>query len=311
MRVSVVAGLIIAVHVAVIGSVVMTQGCTSTQRGAGSAVPVAVEPAPPPPMPPTITAVTPAPQPVPFPPLQPPTQPEPVKSTVAAKNIYVVKSGDSLSKIAVAHGVNQRELAELNKVQDANKIIVGQKLILPDHAKPSQSQPTTQKATKAASKKAAVEGGAYVVKSGDSLSKIAVAHGVKLRDLMAANNIADANKIRAGQKLTIPGSQAAAKPAAEGTSETQASAPEQKESPKKKKAEKSAEAAPAVESAKEDAPVADSQDNALNYTVQEGDNLESIARLFVVDLNELQKINNLQPGQEVNLGQVLKIPATR
>ena len=47
MRVSVVAGLIVGVHVAVIGSVVMTQGCASTQRGAGSTVPAMVESAAP------------------------------------------------------------------------------------------------------------------------------------------------------------------------------------------------------------------------------------------------------------------------
>ena len=155
MRVSVVAGLIVAVHVAVIGSVIMTQGCTSTQSGAGSTTPTVVDSAPPPPMPPTITTVTPVAQPVPFPALQPPTQPEPAKTSVAAENVYVVKSGDSLSKIAVAHGVSQRELAELNKIKDANKIIVGQKLILPDHSKPSQSQPTAKSAatkTKSAAK---------------------------------------------------------------------------------------------------------------------------------------------------------------
>ena len=49
------------------------------------------------------------------------------------------------------------------------------------------------------------------VKAGDALSKIAALHGVKTKDLMAANNITDANKIRVGQKLAIPGGKAAAK----------------------------------------------------------------------------------------------------
>ena len=47
-------------------------------------------------------------------------------------------------------------------------------------------------------------GGEYVVKSGDSLSKIAAANGVTISALTEANGISKANQIRAGQKLTIP-----------------------------------------------------------------------------------------------------------
>ncbi|TAN38185.1 MAG: LysM peptidoglycan-binding domain-containing protein [Verrucomicrobia bacterium] len=47
-------------------------------------------------------------------------------------------------------------------------------------------------------------GGDYVVKSGDSLSKIASAHGITLAALMEANGIKNSNQIRVGQKLVIP-----------------------------------------------------------------------------------------------------------
>ena len=57
--------------------------------------------------------------------------------------------------------------------------------------------------------------------------------------------------------------------------------------------------------------MADSQDSALEYQLQPGDDVEGIARLFVVDIDDLRQINNLQPGQEVKPGQVLKIPPTR
>jgi LysM repeat protein len=45
----------------------------------------------------------------------------------------------------------------------------------------------------------------YTVKSGDSLSMIAKRFNVSTRDLMKMNKIASANKIRVGQKLTLPG----------------------------------------------------------------------------------------------------------
>lgn len=49
---------------------------------------------------------------------------------------------------------------------------------------------------------------AYTVKKGDSLSKIAKSHGVKLKSLLSANGMKmeDAAKLKVGTKLKIPGS---------------------------------------------------------------------------------------------------------
>ena len=45
----------------------------------------------------------------------------------------------------------------------------------------------------------------YTVKAGDSLSMIGKRFNVSTRDLMKMNKITNANKIHAGQKLTLPG----------------------------------------------------------------------------------------------------------
>jgi len=50
-------------------------------------------------------------------------------------------------------------------------------------------------------------GPVYIIQPGDSLSSIASRFGVILADLMAANNITDANSISAGSQLLIPGLQ--------------------------------------------------------------------------------------------------------
>jgi nucleoid-associated protein YgaU len=45
----------------------------------------------------------------------------------------------------------------------------------------------------------------YVIKKGETLSKIAIAHGITLEELMKANpSIKDPNKIREGQQIVIP-----------------------------------------------------------------------------------------------------------
>lgn len=47
------------------------------------------------------------------------------------ENVYVVKAGDTLSKIAVAHNTTVRVLVQLNNIKDKNKITVGQRIKLP------------------------------------------------------------------------------------------------------------------------------------------------------------------------------------
>lgn len=55
----------------------------------------------------------------------------------------------------------------------------------------------------------------YVVQPGDTLSGIAGKHGVSVRAVMTANQLSDANKIRSGQTLLLPATDAGAVTASE------------------------------------------------------------------------------------------------
>jgi LysM repeat protein len=55
-------------------------------------------------------------------------------------------------------------------------------------------------------------GEAYTVKSGDTLTKIAKAHGTTVKAIKAASNLTT-DHIKVGQKLTIPAKAEAAAPA--------------------------------------------------------------------------------------------------
>ena len=52
------------------------------------------------------------------------------KKTTSTTEIYIVKSGDTLSGIAKKYKTTVKKLAELNKIKDVNKIYVGQKIKL-------------------------------------------------------------------------------------------------------------------------------------------------------------------------------------
>lgn len=112
---------------------------------------------------------------------------------------YVVKAGDCLSVIANSNGVRTRELAELNGLKPDAQVRIGQKLKVPAGRKPFSSTPATPRSADV------TDGSVYVVKAGDCLSVIAQNLGVKTADLMAINNIKNANNIYVGQKLKIPG----------------------------------------------------------------------------------------------------------
>lgn len=58
------------------------------------------------------------------------------------------------------------------------------------------------------------------------------------------------------------------------------------------------------------APAPISNESALDYTVQEGDTLDSIAKIFIVSKEDIMRLNGIVDPQGVKTGQKLKIPPT-
>lgn len=94
---------------------------------------------------------------------------------------YTVKAGDSLSRIASAHGTDADSIARMSGLADKNKLKVGQVLNV------RQISETY-----------------HVVAKGDTLSGIAARFKVDIATLQQANGIANASKIALGAKLIIP-----------------------------------------------------------------------------------------------------------
>ncbi len=140
------------------------------------------------------------------------TVPAKVSATPVATqgySTYVVKPGESLSKIAVAHGFRTADIVAVNPDINPNKIRAGQTIVLPG----AGSAKPVVKTHAATAKTASAAGGTYVVQKGDILGRIANKHNVKLADLKKANGLTS-DKIVVGQKLVIPGAKAEAKSAA-------------------------------------------------------------------------------------------------
>ena len=128
---------------------------------------------------------------------------------------YVVRSGDYLTGIAAKVGTNVNDLLKLNNLKITSVIHPGDTLLVPANATapaakaakktttkktPAAKTPTAQ----AAAPTAAPAGAVYVVKRNDSLSGIAMKHGVKLSALLKANKMTVKSVIMPGSTLNLP-----------------------------------------------------------------------------------------------------------
>ena len=154
--------------------------------------------------------------PVTLPPLLPPTNnsvvlpPTPPPTAEVGGSEYVVVKGDSLAKIAKKNGVPTKALQAANPTVVPTKLKIGQKLVIPAGGKTSAGG--VAPVTTTAGGVAETAGETYTVKSGDTLTKIAKAHGTTPKAIQAANGLST-TKIKVGQKLKLP-SKAEAAPVA-------------------------------------------------------------------------------------------------
>jgi membrane-bound lytic murein transglycosylase D len=108
--------------------------------------------------------------------------------------VHVVRSGDSLWRIAKSHRMDVATLARLNGMGPGDTLRAGQKLVLSNRGSSSGRSLASSGSSRQVS---------YQVRSGDSLSRIAQVFGVTVSDLVNWNGISKHTTLRPGQKLTV------------------------------------------------------------------------------------------------------------
>ncbi|EPR34500.1 Lytic transglycosylase catalytic [Alkalidesulfovibrio alkalitolerans DSM 16529] len=195
---------------------------------------------------------------------------------------YTVRSGDSWWAISRRHQVPINILRTLNRGLSST-LHPGQTVMIPaqgananiaaapsgSRAAQAESAVANAESRTAATRALAAKRSNYIVKSGDSLWSISKRHGVSLNSLLAANGLSNGNRIKAGQRLYIPGAGEAQ------TREQQARAKETL--------------------------------SEITYRVQQGDTIWGIARKYNVNpshllaWNSLNRNSVLRPGQEIRI----------
>ena len=112
---------------------------------------------------------------------------------------HTIAKGESFYTLGKKYGVGFKSIAEANPGVNPTRLKIGDKVRIP----PSKSG--TAAAPSGGAPVVAEAGGVktYKVKSGDNLSKIASAHGIKPKELRAFNNL-KTDQIKVGQTLKIP-----------------------------------------------------------------------------------------------------------
>jgi membrane-bound lytic murein transglycosylase D len=186
---------------------------------------------------------------------------------LSAWRVYRLRPGDKLENIAPRFGTTVARLKAANGIGRKVRLSPGQPLLVPGTNK--------DKAEAEAGSGPEETAGMHVVRAGESLSVIAMRHGLAVAEIKKINGLKD-NRIAAGQRLQL----AAARKAA----------PVQGDVGRK-----------AEEGSPPSAP------KPTRYTVRRGDTIHSIARQFKVAEEDLMRRNSVTP-RTLKAGATLTIP---
>jgi len=222
----------------------------------------------------------------------------------SVEDTYTVKDGDTLYAIAQRFGVSVDDLKRINNLT-SNTLRVGQVLRIPTDSTTTPTPPSSGNET------------IYTVKAGDTLYKIAQNFGVTVKELIDFNNLNN-TILSVGQQLRIP-----------GTDETVPTTTYTVKSGDSlwKIAQRFGVSVddlirannlsnttlqigqvlriPTNSTTTPTPPT----DNTINYTVQRGDSLWSIANQYGTTVNAIKNLNGLT-SNTLHIGQVLQIPTT-
>jgi LysM repeat protein len=134
-------------------------------------------------------------------PVPAPLPPPAASETPTDAKAYKIVKGDTLKKIATAHGVSLKALTKANPNVDPSKLKVGQTIQVPASSGAAASLGFAEPGKGDAG--AGAGGVVHTVRPGETLTRIAKQYGTSVKAIRAANNL-KTDRLLVGQKLKLP-----------------------------------------------------------------------------------------------------------
>jgi len=215
----------------------------------------------------------------------------PAKQQTPAKIGFLVNARNIISKTVSAAGIASVPKAVAQQTPSQSLPAGGNAASL--QATPASANPTT-----------------YMVKAGDTLTRIAGSLGVSIPDLEKVNGMTEKSVIQVGQSLKVP-----VKAVALTASEISAQAGKVAGSVQQAPAALAGAVSNAATALTGGSPPAEGtvasadQGTVTEYTIIKGDSPYKIAKKFKVTPDQLMKANGITDPKKIQIGQKLKIPA--
>lgn len=243
---------------------------------------------------------------------------------------HKVKKGETLASIAAAYEVPLARLAEMNKLRKPYAVRAGQTIMMPGPvpaptAQVAETSPAEMPKPAAAPVvppvAATVNASRYVVRRGDTLTKIAAQLGLDEAALMALNNITDRDFLYEGQVLAI-NQIAASAPPPEASVPVQpkvaALTPEpaaQTEAPEPVSKREAEEQSPTLLPGSQAAASADPSDYAVardgTIRVEAAETLGHYAEWLDLPATRIRQLNRMSKATPVVIGKRVKLDFAR
>lgn len=207
-------------------------------------------------------------------------------ATAPKARSHTVVPGETVYGIADRYDVAPQDIVRANKLSQGGRwILPGATLRIPGAG---ASDTGTESSSRASSSDRS-SAGTVTVRAGDTLSHLAVRHGVSVNALVSANSLTNSRLIYPDQVLTLPGKDkasssrpAASSPASSSTSGTQRSSTPDRSS--------------------------GSASGSTTVTVRSGDTLWGLATDRGVSVSALAGANDLSSSAMIYPGQTLRLP---
>ncbi len=110
---------------------------------------------------------------------------------VNAETKIIAKRGDTLLKLSKQYSVPLKELMHKNNFNDANRLIEGEVIFIPQKNNLDKKDENSKHIT-------------YKVKEGDTLYKIARDHSINIKEIISINNFDNVSYLKQNQIILIP-----------------------------------------------------------------------------------------------------------